>query len=128
MPDAMHFLQHAEYNTITLSPNTAARAVMNMHEWIVLRSHPRRVRNAQQHSRQGICLSHTVWYGVLQIGRALLEAVSLSTAAELQRRVQAAASAGAPMDTDGQGNVPQRCADMCRTAKTLIAEEQRWTR
>lgn len=62
---------------------------------------------------------------VLQVGRALLEAVSLSTAAELQRRVKAAAASGTAAD---QGSEAVRCAYMCRTAKGLIAEEQKWTR
>jgi hypothetical protein len=65
----------------------------------------------------------------LQIGRALLEAVSLSVAAELQRRMDAAAAAAAADgDAADQGSEAGRCADVCRTANALVSEEHMWTK
>jgi hypothetical protein len=69
----------------------------------------------------------------LQVGRALLEAVSLSTAAELQRRMQnmtaaAAAAAVGEGDMDYQASTAVHCSDVCRAVKELITEEHRWTR
>jgi hypothetical protein len=68
-----------------------------------------------------------------QVGRALLEAVSLSTAAELQRRMEkmtaaAAAAAAGEGDVDYQASAAACCSDVCRAAKELIIEEHDWTR
>lgn len=70
---------------------------------------------------------------VSQVGRTLLEAVSLSTAAELQRRLEkvtavAAAAAAGECDLDYRASAAVRCAEVCRAAKELIVEEHRWTR
>jgi hypothetical protein len=71
---------------------------------------------------------------VVQIGRALLEAVSLSVSAELQRRMDAAAAAAAARssddvgDADGRASEALRCADVCRTVRELLHEEYVWTR
>lgn len=73
---------------------------------------------------------------LLQVGRVLLEAVSLSVAAELHRRLDASAAAAAAggggrdsCDSGGEGSSQAaRCVEVCRTAKELAAEEHMWTR
>ncbi len=66
----------------------------------------------------------------LQIGRALLEAVSLSVAAELQRRMDAAAAAASDAEDGAMegSSEARRCADVCRTARQLLSEEHMWTK
>jgi hypothetical protein len=64
-------------------------------------------------------------------GRALLEAVSLSVSAELNRRqaaeAAAADAAGGPDDEPGLSDAA-RCAALCKAAQSMVAEEDTWTR